>query len=285
MSGDFSFAAEKDMGFYETMERKPAAGTSKKIEKSLKRLLIIAGIIIGVELIWLFGISPCIPFSTVEVRGFAGFDGVEVLDFANINHGASFVSVNTADVQKRLSAHYSVESARVTKRFPDRLSIYLEPRKAVALSLVNIDGRDVPLYFDRHGVVYKIGGSIIGGHAHLPVVSGLVFENPRLGMRLPPAFSSFLEDLYAISCSSPELLTAISEIRINRKSWNDFDLILYPVHSSIRIRTENNITEDSIRYILLMLDVFNSRYPKPHEIDFRSGMASYKLKEASSGEQ
>jgi cell division protein FtsQ len=279
MSGEYSFAAQTN-----DFPVKDRAGSSKKIEKGLKRLLILAGIVIGAQFIWLFVISPCIPFSTVEIRGFSGFDSTDVLVFAGIPEGASFVSVNTADAQRRLSSHYLVESARVIKRFPDRLSIFLQPRKAAALSLVNIRGRPVPLYFDRHGVVFQIGGADPDGQMHLPVISGLVFENPFLGMRLPPAFLPLLEDISKIYSDSPQLLAAVSEIRINRKHQDDFDLVLYPVHSSIRIRLENKLSEDTLRYVLLMLDVFESRSPKPREIDFRSGMASYKIKEATSGE-
>ena len=279
MSGDFScdyFNAAQDR----TADRPASSG---KIEKGLKRLLIIAGIILAAEFIWLFGVSPCIPFTTVEIHGFDGFEGADVLRRANIMPGASYVSVNAKDAQKRLASHHLVESARVIKRFPDRLTVFLEPRRAVALSLANINGRQQPLYFDRHGVVFQIGGNVEAA-SNLPVLSGLVIETPVLGMQLPPAFLPLLESFLKIACDSPELLAALSEIRINRKAYDDFDLLLYPVHSPIRIRLENNLSEDTLRYMMLMLDVFESRFPKPREIDFRSGMGSYTIKEASSGE-
>jgi cell division protein FtsQ len=279
MSDDYRY------GYYGDMEdRTPRYGTtsSKKIEKGLKWLLIAAGIILAAELIWFFGVSPCIPFTTVEIHGFNGLDGADALVFANIAEGASFITVNVKDAQERLASHRLVESARVIKRFPDRLSIFLEPRRAVAVSLVEINGRQVPLCIDRHGVVFKILDNAVEAH-NLPVLSGLVFERPSLGMRLPAALVPLLEGFSRIHDGSPELLAAFSEIRINRKAYGDFDIVVYPVHSSIRIRLENNLTEDTLRYVLLMLDVFESRFPKPEEIDFRSGMGSYKIKEAPSG--
>jgi len=54
-------------------------------------------------------------------------------------------------------------------------------------------------------------------------------------------------------------------------------LVLYPVHSTIRVRLENNLTEDVLRYMLLVLSVFENSSPKPEEIDFRSGMGSYRV--------
>lgn len=287
MAGDYIYSAEGEQarfggyGSADDFPLKPAA--SRKIEKGLKRLLLIAGIIIAAECIWLFGISPCIPFSTLEVKGFPGFDGADVLRYAGIGEGASFVSLNARQVEKTLADFYLVESAAVIKRFPDRLSIFLEPRRAVALSLAEFSGRVLPLYFDRHGVVFRIGNGW-GEPENLPVISGLVIEHPVLGMRLPAAITPFLSDLAKIETDAPELLSAISELRINRKPYDGFDLVLYPVHNPVRVRLGSSINEDTLRYTLLMLDVIKSRGVKPEEIDFRSGMGAYKAKEAPSGE-
>jgi cell division protein FtsQ len=280
MSGDY-------LGMYDAMNMEdvpPRAppSASKKIEKGLKRLLIAAAAVMGAEIIWLFGVSPCIPLSTVEVRGFPGFDGGEVLRYAGVGEGASFISVNAGEAEKNLAAHYLVDSARVLKRFPDRLSIYLEPRRAVALSLALVDGRPLPLYYDKQGVVFRIGGE--PPEENLPVLSGLVFESPGLGTRLPAAFGPLLEELEKIRESAPELLGAVSEIRIRAKTFDGFDLLLYPVHSPVRVRLESNVSEDTLRYVMLMLDVLQSRSSFPEEIDFRSGMGAYKVKEAPSGE-
>jgi cell division protein FtsQ len=287
MSGDFIYAAEREsFGAYsktgEEIPVKPAG--SRKLEKGLKRLFILAGIILGAEFIWLFGVSPCIPLSTVEVRDFPGFERPDVLRFAGIGEGASFISVNARAIEEILGGHYLVESARVVKRFPDRLSIFLEPRRAVALSLAQVQNRLVPVYYDQGGVIFRIGKSEWSPSAALPILSGLVIEEPNLGMRLPAAFTPLLTELGKIGTHAPELLSAVSEIRINRKPFDGFDLVLYPVHNPVRVRIGNDLNEDTLRYVLLMLDVFGSGANQPGEIDFRSGMGSYKVKEAPSGE-
>jgi cell division protein FtsQ len=252
--------------------------SSRKIEKGLKRLLVIALIIIAAQITWLFGVSPLIPFSTVEVSGFAELGRADILALAGINENSSFMSTNVKEVQSRLSSHLLVESAKVIKRFPDRLSIFLVPRQAAAVTLTTIDSRQAPLYVDRHGVFFKIGEAG-GSTGSLPVISGI--ENPRLNMRLPAGLVSLVESIGVISASSPELLAAISEIRVERKAWEGYELVLFPVHSSIKVRMENNLTGDALRYMLLMLNVFESASPKPQEIDFRSGIGSYKIKEQS----
>lgn len=287
MSGEFIYSAEvKDFSLGSRAAGRPAAGLgSRKIEKGLKRLLLLAGIILCGEFIWLFGVSPCIPLSTLEVRGFTGFDGGEVLSFAGIGEGASFVSVNAEQARNLLAGHYLVESARVIKRFPDRLSIFLEPRRAVALSLAEVQGRLLPVYFDKYGVVFRIGdGKGEAPPENLPVISGLVIEQPALGIQLPVTLTPLLSELGKIGEEAPELLGAVSEIQITRRPFDGFDLVLYPLHYPVRVRMGNHIDEETLRYALLMLDVFRSRNSFPEEIDFRSSMGAYRIKEARSGE-
>ncbi|MDR0316403.1 MAG: FtsQ-type POTRA domain-containing protein [Treponema sp.] len=280
MSSDYLYPAQDGL-----MDDYPAKPVSPKIEKGLKRLLIIAGTIIAAECVWLFCISPCIPFSTIEVKGFPGFDGPEVLSAAGIYEGASFISVNARTAEKLLASHYLVESVRVIKRFPDRLTVFLEPRLPVAMSLTPIQGRLVPLFFDRHGIVLKVG--MARGETlpeNLPLISGITFDDPFPGLRLPATVRPLLAQLGAINTGSPELLGAFSEIQLAGKAYNGFDVILYPVHYPIRIRLDKNFSEDTLRYVLLMLDVFKSGNSFPDEIDFRSGIGVYKVKEARSGE-
>jgi len=271
MTANFSYAA--------SLKTEAKTKSSKKIQKGLKRLIIIAGIIFAAELIWLFVISPFIPFSTIEIHAFAELNRADVLKAAGIDETSSFMSTNVKEIQEKLSGLILVETARVTKRFPDKLTISLTPRKAAAVTLASVNGRQAPLFIDRQGVFFKIGDSLSGEAAGLPVLSGL--DNPQMYMQLPASLVPLTEKISVITSSSPELLSAISEIRIEQKSWEGYDLVLYPVHSPIRVRIENNLTEEILRYMLLMLNVFDHGYHKPQEIDFRSGIGSYKIKENS----
>jgi cell division protein FtsQ len=258
--------------------------SSKKIEKGLKRILILVCIILSVELIWLFIISPSFPFTAIEIHSFAEIDRKTALIMAGIDESSSYISTNITDVQKSLMENPLIETARVSKRFPDKLSIYLVKRSAIAVSLVNFSGKLLPVYIDKFGVFFDFArnkelSSDIG--ARLPVISGYEFINPRLGMRLPQALTPLLESIDRILRDSPELLSAVSEIVIEANTWDGYDIVFYPAHSSIRLRLDDNITGDMLRYVILMLDVFETYSPKPQEIDFRTSMGSYKIKEPS----
>jgi cell division protein FtsQ len=256
------------------------------IEKGLKILIIAAAAILVLELIWLLAISPCMPLARIETLPFPGLSREEILAAAGIGERSSYVSVKAARAEQALESLYQVESARVIKRFPNAVKIVLIPRSAAGMSLARLDGKLTPVYFDRTGLVFKIGkgaGEAYQDLPQLPVLSGLVFENPSLGMKLPPLFGPLLSRLEAVRDASPELLAAISEIRINRKAFDGFDLILYPVHNPVRVRLEPDLNEASLRYVMLMLDVLASKYSEIEEIDFRAETASYKEKEAPSG--
>jgi cell division protein FtsQ len=253
--------------------------SSLKIEKGLKRLLVVAAVILTLELIWLFGVSPFFPFSTVEVNGFSDLTRNQILSLAGIDENSSYFSTNVNVIREKVASHILVESAVVMKHFPDKLSIFITARQAAALSLAFYNSKQAMMYIDRNGVFYKIETGALREKNDIPVISGI--ENAQLNMRLPSALVPLMKNLYEISVSSPELLSAISEIRIERKAWDGYDLVLFPVHSSIRVRIENNLTEDTLKFILLMLNIFETDVQRPQEIDFRSGMGSYKIKELS----
>jgi cell division protein FtsQ len=275
MSGDFIYPED-----VASVKASPSRG----LEKGLKAIIIAAAAVLILELIWLLAVSPCMPLSKIDVMTFPGIDRAAVIAAAGIGERSSFVSVNAHAAEKALEGVYVIESARVTKRFPNALKIIVAPRTAVGVSLARQDGRMVPVYFDHTGTVFKIGhddGDTLS--SSLPLISGLVFDPPALGMRLPAMFGPFLRSLRTIGDSAPELLGAISEIRIHRKNFDGFDLVLYPVHNPVRIRIESDINEETLRYVMLMLDVFASKNSDIEEIDFRAETASYRIKEASSG--
>ncbi|GHV61575.1 cell division protein FtsQ [Spirochaetia bacterium] len=290
MSGDFiyprgEFFNDKKSPLDVPEDAAPAKSLpSHGVEKGFKVLVIAVAAVLILELIWLFAITPCMPLSKIDVMAFPGIDRAAVLAVAGIGERSSFVSVNPHAAEKAFAGLYEIESARVIKRFPNTVKIVLIPRSAVAVSLARQDSRLVPVYFDRTGLVFKIGnGDGEVPSPSLPLIGGLVFDPPVLGARLPAMFGTFLANLQTIGDSAPELLGAISEIRINRKAFEGFDLVLYPVHNPVRIRLESDLNEETLRYVMLMLDVFASKDIELEEIDFRAETASYKIKEASSG--
>jgi cell division protein FtsQ len=256
-----------------------------KADKWLVRLLVLIGGILAAELLWLFGITPLLPLSVVEVNAVPGIDRASLLALAGIGSHSSYFTVNTGLAEKNLEQMHQIESARVVKQYPDTVRVFVEQRRPAAVSLVNAGGRVIPVYIDKHGMLLQAGGPFVNGDVSpaLPIVSGLTFERLEEGMKLPAEMESFFTRLDSINENAPELLAFISEIRINKKAYNGFDLILYPVNSAIKFRLEPDLNEDALRYMVLMMNVFDSTGVQVDEVDLRNGTASYIVKEAHSG--
>jgi len=275
MLGDFIYTEEE----VREEEGVRKHDVSRKIEKALKRFLALAAVITCCGLLWWFLINPAMMPATVTVSTFPGLGSEAVLRYARIGSGATYVSVNASEAQMLLSRHPLVESARVVKSFPDQISIHLEPRAAVAVSIARINGRMQPVYFDRHGVAFMIGGEP-GASARpwLPVVSGLYSGALALylGSRLPDPVLPLFSRIGAIMDEDYRIWQAISEISV---AWNDngtFDLVLYPVNHSIRVRMGSDISAEDIFYALLVLDAVRRMGDSaPSEIDLRSGIGVF----------
>jgi hypothetical protein len=248
----------------------------QKFEKTVRRFLMLAVIFICGGLVWIFCISPCMVPARVEIKSFPGLSTAEVLNIAGINNNAAYIAINAAEAEQRLANYYLIESAKVVKRFPDRLSIFLEPRRAVAMVLAQVNGRTQPVYFDRYGVAFKVGnGAGEAPPSWMPIVSGVLDDGQQLrpGMRLSAGYLPLLSRIGAITDEDPKIWQAISEIGIAKKSHDLYDLVLYPVHDSIRLRMRNDISKDGIYYALLMFDVYRQLgEDAPDEIDVRSGI-------------
>jgi cell division protein FtsQ len=275
MSEEFVFDANVSSG----------AKEHAKIDRRLKWLLVALAVLLAGELIWVLGITPCMPFSVIEIEGIPELNRGDILTQAGIGLHSSYMTVDARSAELALGSMYQVESVRVAKQFPDTIRIFLTGRKPLAMTLVSLNGSLEPVLFDKHGVVIQIGsnGAEKGINIEaLPIISGLAFTEVYLGMKLPVIFHRFLFELDKLSNSAPELLGTVSEIQVNRKPYG-FDLALFPIHFPAKVRVENEINADTIRYMLLLIDVLKKQGVMPGEIDFRAGTASYR-KEVSFGQ-
>ena len=270
-------------------------------EKFMKVFVIIAVLFLAGELAWLLGARPFMPFSGIDISGgeallnldsedstvYYGISRSEILSKAGLTNESSYFSTRAQDIEKALLKFSSLESVKVIKRFPDRLKIILEGRRAVAVALASLNGKTVPVLFDSQGVVFEVGSQMQESFSsnslatRLPVLSGLVIDEPFPLMQLPPFFIPLFRELEKIQLSATELLAAVSELRINPRTYNSFDFLLYPMHKKIRVHL-SELNEDLLRYTLLMVDVLAAKDPEIDSLDFRSGIASYIPKEVSS---
>ncbi|MDR0527987.1 MAG: FtsQ-type POTRA domain-containing protein [Spirochaetaceae bacterium] len=251
-----------------------------RLEKSLIKLFIVCSLLLLGELLWLFVIGPCMPLASVEISGIESLSRITVLDRAGINARTSYFSLNVRKAAESLKTIPQVERVDISKKFPDSVIIRLYARTPAALALASLGGRIVPVIFDKEGVIFQIGNEDeLASRGNLPIISGIIFDNVRTGLRLPEFIIPLLADIQKLSENSPEVLAALSELQINKKNNDSFDLTLYPAQTKVRIRIGSELSAEKISYALLLLDVLKERRINVDEIDFRSETASYKLRD------
>jgi len=280
-------AAYKDKSIVEVQELEEifeeitVAEKTLKFEKHLKKILIACSILLLGEVLYFFIITPAMPLAHIEITGAEGLEKngmskAALLDYLGVSSGTSYFGFNTDKVRQKLMQIPQVDSVDLNKKFPDTARIDLHLRKPAALSLAFVNGRSELVIYDKEGVVFEVGNNPQTTlPPYVPLISGLGFQKAVPGLRLPDFLQPLLNDINVLQETNPELLSTLSEIRINRRAFENFDLTLYPVHKKVRIRTQPELKEKTLTYILLLLDVLDERGVNVNEIDFRTGTATY----------
>ncbi|MDR2602101.1 MAG: FtsQ-type POTRA domain-containing protein [Spirochaetaceae bacterium] len=251
---------------------------SFKFEKPLKKLIAVLAVLLCAEFVWLFLISPCMPLTEINITGIPELDKNAILRAAGVTQSTSYISINEKHMKKKLESIPRVESAFVSRRFPDSLNIVLRSRRLLAFSLVEGGGATYAVLFDENGVVFDVGLLAASPPKNAVLVSGIFTNEVKAGDAVPPELFEFLENLKKLREADENLLDSISEIYVNRKAYNTFDLLIYPEYNRTRIRM-SSLNEDNLRYMFLLLDVFAEKNMDVEEIDFRTGTALYKIRE------
>lgn len=193
--------------------------------------------------------------------------------------GVSFFALDARAVEAQLAADPLVKSASVTKVFPDSVSVVLTGRRAVLAAICEIGGNGRAALIDGEGVVFRIDAPAAA--QDLPVLSGLRFENPAPGTKLPETLMPLVKSVAALQESGSSLLGMVSELRYVNRPGAEGECVLYPMGSSVPVRLNQKITEEALKSAALILDVMKKRglEPQVREIDLRTQAIVYKTKE------
>ena len=105
-----------------------------------------------------------------------------------------------------------------------------------------------------------------------------LIENLQEGMRLPAKYRVLMEQISAIRNLSQKYFAAISEIQVVPKEYGNYELVLYPTQAKVRVLTDRSLTEDALKYMMVVLDVVNSIEPDVVEVDLRYDSLSYRCR-------
>lgn len=258
----------------------------RKLELFFFFIILFLLCILAIELVFHFVISPKMMINKVIVRNENSIDltNGEVLRLAELEGDLFFFSINTDEIKERLLTYPLIKEAKVEKKFPDSLFIELTGRNPLAMSIVDTNDGGVPVVFDENGVVFQIGASV--AEMNNLVISGIVFKNIQLGMKLPEEIFGLLKCLQELRNEALYLFNLISEVKVIKRNGSLYEAVVFISGYEMPVRIGMSLDKQELTYILMVLDVVTRDELKDgiQELDLRNGEVVYKVKEVDSGE-
>jgi len=251
----------------------------EKLRSLLTRIIVVFSVLLSVQLIFKVLIVPNIVLKKINVESEVSLSDSEILSIAGIDAGQYYYNLHPERIKIRLEEYPEVRKASVEKIFPDKLKLYLYARKAVALAVLKVNEKSVPVAIDSEGVIFSSGKDLESWD--LPVISGVRITSLELGAQLPDALLPLLEDLRDLQREQQPLYNLLSEVRIERRGERGFDLILFLNNYSIQARIGKDLDGNVLTKIIMVFDVLKQQNltERIGEVDFRTKEIIYRLRE------
>lgn len=274
--------AERSRAEREKAEK--AAAAAPKPRSQAAKLMLALGITIALGVGLYFAIPEVTRVQKVTVNGRSSMTEQEIVDALQLSPEVNLVNADLPSMEKRILANPKASAVHISRGFPDRLVIDLVERRPVACVLVSDASGTRPIAIDVEGVAFAAMDEIPSDRK-VPILSGIRFENYKPGQRLPAFLHPLLSDINALLDDNPSVLDAFSEIKIEKVSGADAELVLYPKGKNVPVRMPLRLTKANLGSALLVLDILSGRPDADmiQELDFRSGTIVYRTKEAQPG--
>lgn len=247
-----------------------------KVVVAVKIILMVLVLCFGLEfLIYKFVIPSAKP-PYVSVSGQSEYSAAEIVNMLRPMNAKTLYGFDVDAATSIIASAPGIDYVEIYKKFPNKIYINVKEREPVAMTFIERSDRSVPVQIDRNGVIFPDASASYSEKNSVPIVSGLPVEHLSEGMRIPLKYRSLIEQIAEIRSLPQNYFAAISEICVVPKESGNFELVLIPVSSRIRVLTDRTLNEDSLKYMMVVLDVVNSIEPDVSEIDLRYGSVSYR---------
>lgn len=270
---DFSLVAEFEQ--YEVSENYKKEKDAKFF-RWIKILVILLVAVMAIELILLNFVHPSLGSPKILFSGNVNYSNELLMQSLTGMYDQNWFSFDTKGVASKLSSISGIESVNIEKVFPDKIKISLHERQSVAMMFINDKGRTIPIQIDKNGVLFTNENSAIVEDGSIPIISGIPVEHLAQGMRIPAKYRVLVEQISKILVLPQKYFAAISEICVVPKTYGNYELMLIPVNSKIRILTGHSLNEELLQSMMVVLDVVDSLEPDVTEIDLRYDSISYR---------
>ena len=270
---DLSLLAEFEQ--YEVSE-KYKKEKDAKFFKWIKILVIALVAVLLAELFLIKVVHPSMREPKSVFSGNSNYSTEQLMSLLAELPVNNWFTFDTEGAASRLSAVSGIDSVNIEKSFPDKIKISITERESVAMMFVNDNGRTVPIQIDKNGVLFSNTSGNVAEDGSVPIISGIPVEHLAEGMRIPAKYRVLIEQIAKIQVLPQKYFAAISEICVVPKTYGNYELMLIPVNSKIRVLTGRSLNEESLQFMMVVLDVVNSLEPDVTEIDLRYDAVSYR---------
>lgn len=269
---DDDFFGAKKSDFIPAMQRE---AKQDKLITVLKVVFVVLALCVAGEFAYYKFFKPSLEYPVVSVSGTENYSAGEIVDVLRPMNVANWFDFDADKAVAIIASMPGIDTVSVRKSFPNKIYIEVAERTPVASTFIVNNGHSVPVQIDRNGYIFpeRKGDA---ENASMPIISGLPVEHYSDGMRLPSKYRPLIEQIYNIQKLPQKYLAAVSEICVVPKEYGNYELVLIPVASKVRVLTDRSLNEDSLKYMMIALDVVNKIEPDAGEIDLRYGSVSYR---------
>lgn len=247
-----------------------------KITKAVKIIFVLLLFVFISELVLYKFVFPCKESPKVMFTGSHSYTNAELISYLSPMRTSSWMDFDVEVAVSILASVSGIDSVSVKKHFPNKIYINIKERNPVAMTFVNYNGRCMALNIDETGVLFPKKNSSNVDLNYVPIISGLPVEHLSEGMRIPSKYKLLISQINDISKNNKEYFKAISEICVVPKEYGNYELVIIPTESKIRVLTDRTLNEESLRYMMVVLDVVGKTESNVAEIDLRYGSVSYR---------
>ena len=275
MNGDSVFVENESL---EVVEGEKVADSSERKFKIIKIVFCILCFVLLGELIIYKYIMPVFESPKVTVNGQKNYSAEEIAIKLLPMNSTSWVDFDVEEAVSILSSEPGIEKVTVEKKFPDKIFIDVVEREPVALTFIEENGRSNPVQIDKNGVLFGLKNNEVLDTNQIPIISGLSVEHMSGGMRISSKYRPLIEQILKIKELGKNYFAGISEICVHPKETGTYELELIPSQSKTKVFTDRTLNEESLKYMMIVLDVINLLDADVPELDLRYGSVSCKIR-------
>ena len=221
---------------------------------------------------------PSFKLPEISINGLNNYSAEDISDKLSVMNCNNWFDFDVEMAASIISSEAGFEKVVVEKKFPNKILLEVVEREPVAVTFIEEEGVTTPVQIDKNGVLFPIKNRELLDSNEIPIISGLSIEHMSGGMRISSKYRALIERITKINETGNNFFAGISEICVIQKEVGNYELELIPTQSKIKVLMDPRLNEESLKYMMIALDVINLLDVDVSEIDLRYGSVSCKNK-------